>query len=250
MHTSFEAALGAVFSVEGGYVDHPADPGGPTHFGVTRETLARARGRPATAADVMALGRDEAAAIYRRFYWDAVRADDLPAGLDLAVFDLAVNSGPRRAALLLHGALGLPPDAEIGPAALAAAQVADQQALIRALSRARVAFLRRLAGWPTFGTGWARRVAAIERAALALANASTTPNIQERRPMDALKPILQSRTVWSNLIGLGAIALAAFGFDTGGVDSGQLADTALQVVAGLSFIASTAFRVLATHRLS
>jgi lysozyme family protein len=167
--SSFEASLAHVLRHEGGYVNHPADPGGATNLGITAATLARARGRPVTADDVKALTRTEVAGIYRRFYWDAVRADDLPAGLDHAVFDLAVNSGPALAARLLQRVLGVAEDGVVGPATLAAARAADQAGTVRALQRERLAFLRRLSTFPLFGKGWQERVAEVEREALALA---------------------------------------------------------------------------------
>jgi hypothetical protein len=113
---SFEPSLAHVLKHEGGYVNHPADPGGATNLGITAATLARARGHPVSAADVAALTRAEAAAIYRRFFWNSARGDDLPAGLDHAVFDLAVNSGPGRAARLLQRVLAVAEDGVIGPA--------------------------------------------------------------------------------------------------------------------------------------
>ena len=262
MDANFPAALDAVFAVEGGYSDDPRDPGGPTRFGVTQATLARARGRPVSAEEVKALGRDEAADIYRHLYWDAVRGDELPAGVDLAVFDGAVNAGPRRAVLLLQKALGVQQDGVIGPLTLEAALGADPSTLISRYSAARLAWLRSLPGWKTFGRGWSRRVAEIERRALALAAppapkpepprvaaAPSLPSKTQEKSMDMIKPILQSRTVWSNLIGLAAIGLSAFGFDTTGVDQGRLAEAGLQAIAGLSFVSSTVFRILATRRL-
>jgi lysozyme family protein len=167
--SSFEASLAHVLRHEGGYVNHPADPGAATNLGITAATLARARGRPVTAADVRALTRAEAAGIYRRFYWDAVHGDDLPAGLNHAVFDLAVNSGPARAARLLQRVLKVAEDGAIGPATLAGARAADPVEAVRALQRERLAFLERLPTWPVFAKGWQTRVAEVEREAVALA---------------------------------------------------------------------------------
>ena len=95
---NFDRALTAVLRHEGGYVDHPSDPGGATNLGVTRATLAQWRGRAVSKAEVKALTRAEAAKIYRALYWDEIAGDALPAGLDFAVFDYCVNSGPGRAA--------------------------------------------------------------------------------------------------------------------------------------------------------
>jgi lysozyme family protein len=165
----FEHAVELVLQHEGGFVLHHRDPGGATKFGITRETLSRARGRPASVDDVRIMSRAEAEAIYRRLYWDAVRADELPPGLDLAVFDLAVNSGPVRAARMLQTILGVPADGIVGPVTLKAASEADLTETIRRLTRARLGFLRRLAAWPVFGRGWRRRVLAVEQGALRLA---------------------------------------------------------------------------------
>lgn len=185
--SSFDRALSLVLANEGGFVDDPRDPGGATNLGITRATLARARGRAVGVGEVRRLGRGEAAAIYRRFYWKAVRADELPAGLDLAVFDLAVNSGPSRAVRLLQRALGCREDGILGPVTLGAAAGREPAATIRALGRARLAFLRGLPTWSAFGRGWARRVARVERAALALAAASPSKASPPPRPA-ALSP--------------------------------------------------------------
>lgn len=163
----FAACLDHVLAHEGGYVDHPRDPGGATHHGITRRTLALWRGRPVSKAEVRALTRVDVAPIYRARYWDAVRGDALPPGVDLCVFDHAVNAGPRTAITSLQRTLGTAADGRIGPATLAAAHAAPARALIRALCRRRLALLGRLPIWPTFGRGWTRRVAAIEAAALA-----------------------------------------------------------------------------------
>ncbi|HEX2136967.1 MAG TPA: glycosyl hydrolase 108 family protein [Microvirga sp.] len=164
--TSFPAALALVLRHEGGFADHPLDPGGPTKFGITVATLARWRGRAVGADDVRALGEAEAAAIYRRLYWDAVSADELPDGVDLALFDFAVNAGPTRAARTLQAALGCAVDGAVGPLTVAAARAAPAPATIRALTRARLDHLSRLPTWPVFGKGWRRRVLAVEKAAL------------------------------------------------------------------------------------
>lgn len=176
--SSFDTAVALVLQHEGGFVNHPRDPGGATNFGITRETLSRVRGRPASVEDVRRLTREEAASIYRSLYWKAVRADELPLGLDLAVFDLAVNSGPRRAVTMLQDVLGVKADGLIGPVTIKAATRADPAETVRRLTRARLGFLFRLATWPVFGRGWRRRVLAVEQEALQLAvSSSSTRNI-------------------------------------------------------------------------
>lgn len=170
MTTAFEDSVAAILRHEGGFVQHPRDPGGATKFGITRETLSQARGRTASVEDVRRLSREEAASIYRRFYWNAVRADELPRGLDHALFDLAVNSGPTRAATMLQKILGVEADGIIGPVTLRAAWEANPAETVRRLTRARLGFLSRLATWPVFGRGWRRRALAVEQEALRLAS--------------------------------------------------------------------------------
>lgn len=170
----FEAALDRVLIQEGGFVHHPDDPGGATNLGITRRTLSQARRRPVSVEDVRRLTREEAASIYRRVYWDAVRGDELPPGIGLAVFDMAVHSGPSRSVRLLQEALGITADGILGSRTLAAAWAADAADLVRRLSRARLGFLSRLPGWPVFGRGWRRRVLTIEREALLLRSCLTS----------------------------------------------------------------------------
>ncbi len=168
----FEQAVDLVLQHEGGFVQHLQDPGGATKFGITRETLSRARGRPVAIDDVRRLTREAAVSIYRHLYWDAVRADGLPPGLDLAVFDLAVNSGPARAVAMLQRVVGVEADGIVGPVTLAAAWKSDAADTIRRLTRNRLGFLSRLAAWPVFGRGWRRRVFRTEQEALRLASLS------------------------------------------------------------------------------
>lgn len=166
----FNACLAEVLRHEGGYVNHPDDPGGATNLGITHQTLAAWRGKPVTRDDVKGLSVAEAGTIYRARYWDAVRGDALPPGVDLAVFDLAVNSGPGRAAKMLQAVLGVPQDGAIGPNTLAAiGRAPGPVTVIMDLCDARMRFLRALPTWATFGKGWTRRVSEVEEAALKVA---------------------------------------------------------------------------------
>ena len=178
--SNFIACLDVVLAHEGGYVDHPDDPGGATNRGITRRTLADWRGvspwsdLPKSA--VRTLGLKETRDIYRARYWNRVAGDELPAGLDLTVFDFAVNSGPPRAVRYLQAALGVYEDGVPGPITLRAVADAAQKgrvaALIRTLSARRLGFLRSLKIFPVFGRGWTRRVAETEAAALAMCPAA------------------------------------------------------------------------------
>jgi lysozyme family protein len=168
MNRTFERALPLVLRHEGEFANHPKDPGGATMKGVTLKTFQRYK-PGATVADLKAISPDMLARIYRDGYWNAVKGDDLPAGVDYAVFDFAVNSGPGRAAKYLQAASGVAQDGQIGPATLAAVAKQNPVALINSICDARLAFLRRLETWPTFGKGWSSRVAGVRKEALRMA---------------------------------------------------------------------------------
>ena len=157
---------------EGGWSEHPNDPGGATNLGVTIGTLSDWLGRPATKAEVRALTRDDVEPIYKQRYWDACQADDLPAGIDHAVVDFGVNSGPRRAIIGLQRALGVADDGVIGPITLAAAKSAHPLGIVRKVCAGRLHFMRQLSTWPTFGRGWQRRVDRVEQEAAGLIKGS------------------------------------------------------------------------------
>src|SRR5690606_33792979 len=120
MDRNFKRALSLVLKHEGGWADHPSDPGGATMKGVTIGTFRRYVKPNATKDDLRRITDEQVATVYRKHYWNAVRADDLPAGADYAVFDFAVNSGPSRAAKYLQAVLGVAQDGKIGPQTLAA----------------------------------------------------------------------------------------------------------------------------------
>jgi len=246
--SSFKTALPIVLKHEGGFVLHPRDPGGATNFGITIQTLSRARGQPASMDDIRKLTSAEASAIYRRFYWDVLRADELPRGLDLALFDFAVNSGPPRAVAMLQRVLGVEADGLVGPITLAAARQADAADVIRSLTRRRLGFLSRLAIWPIFGRGRRRRVLDVEREAILLASSFTSRH--GVFDMMDTKTILASRTIWANLIGLFAVILGLFGFDASALGASAFLEALIQFIAAGSFIASTFFRILATKQIT
>lgn len=187
----FDICLDEVLRHEGGYADHPSDPGGATNLGITHKTLARWRRispwwkLPKSA--VMELQRAEAARIYRASYWDRVQAGRLPDGLDLALFDFAVNSGPDRAIRTLQAELDVAADGQIGPLTTEAIEIYAARkglgALIGALCDRRMAFLTRLPTFATFGKGWTSRVAGVRQVALsaAKANGDTSTKISQWR---------------------------------------------------------------------
>lgn len=161
---NFDQALDIVLAHEGGFSDNAADPGNWTGGKPGAGRLLGTRyGISAAAypeADIPRLTREQAAAVYRRDYWDRLRLDDLPPPLRLHVFDAAVNSGPAVAARWLQAAVGATPDGIIGPATLAAAQAADPARAVCRMVAARLLLLAGNANFATFGRGWVRRVAA------------------------------------------------------------------------------------------
>jgi lysozyme family protein len=217
---AFATCLAFVLEEEGGYGDMPGDPGGATNMGITRATLSAWRGRPVNKEDVLSLEGDEAAAIYKADYWSAISGDDLPAGLDLALFDDAVNSGPRQAVRDLQRALDISADGLIGPITLAAVEAAPPAALVAKLCAARKARLSALPQFSRFGRGWTRRVQRAERAALAFAKPSSAPRrttaaarpaapskegytMSDTKTLDS-KPFWASQTIWSSIAVIGS----------------------------------------------
>ena len=153
----FEQAFTKLLGHEGGYSNNPRDTGGETMWGVTI-AVARANGYTGT---MRALPQSVAMAIYKKDYWDAVQADNLPDAARYAVFDAAVNSGVRQSAKWLQQALGVNQDGVISKQTLAAAQAFDGRELAAKMLGARLQFMTNIPSWPTFGKGWARRIAAL-----------------------------------------------------------------------------------------
>ena len=152
---NFDQAFDILLKHEGGFSDHPADPGGKTRFGIT-EAVAREVGYR---GDMRELPIDLARRIYKARYWDAVRAEELPDAIRYAMFDAAVNSGPRQSIRWLQRAVGAKDDGIIGPVTLAAVRAADPERLLRLVLAQRLRFMTGLPSWPAFGRGWARRIA-------------------------------------------------------------------------------------------
>ena len=203
MRQNFPASVSLVLRSEGGFADNPLDSGGATNFGITRATLSNWLRHPASVADVQALSVDTATAIYQASYWNAIKGDSLPLGIDYAVFDEAVNSGPSKAAKDLQSVLGVPVDGVIGPVTLAAAAKAEPVGVINALCDARMAFLKSLATWATFGAGWSTRVAAVRAAAIAmLATAPAQPFPPLPAPTPLPKPSPAPLGIWQAVLAI------------------------------------------------
>ena len=169
MNSNFEASLAHVLQSEGGYSNLSADPGGMTNLGCTKAVWEEFVGHPVSEADMRGLTPADVAPLYKRKYWDKVSGDDLPAGLDYAVFDAAINSGPGRAAKWLQEAVGVEADGAIGKGTLAAVAAFDVQELIKAYNDKRLGFLQGLPTFGTFGKGWTNRVASVQAVSSSLA---------------------------------------------------------------------------------
>jgi lysozyme family protein len=170
MRGDFGSALAAVLVHEGGYVNDPQDPGGATNRGVTQKVYDNWRsGRGLPHRSVRDIEDVEIEAIYRKLYWDAVKGDELPSGLDYCLFDFAVNSGPGRAARFLQTAVGVATDGKIGPGTLTAVAAHDAVSVIRAVCAARLDFLQGLSTFARFGRGWTARVNEVRTRAEAMA---------------------------------------------------------------------------------
>ena len=168
MQSNFETCLALMLAHEGGFVNHPQDPGGMTNLGVTKRVWEEWVGHDVDEKQMRALTPETVAPLYKRKYWDAIRADDLVDGVDYCVFDVAVNSGPGRAVKFLQSAVGVTADGGFGPATLAAVKEAekDPERLIELYCAKRLEFLQSLKTFETFGKGWSRRVQEVKDKAL------------------------------------------------------------------------------------
>ena len=159
---NFELALETILHHEGGFVNHPRDPGGMTNLGVTKRVWDEWTGGDADEDEMRALTPEDVGPLYKKNYWDRVKGDDLPSGLDLAVFDWAVNSGAGRAAKKLQSMIGAAADGGIGPNTLRALdvyidEVGGVEECIKNYTEVRQEFYESLDTFDTFGKGWSRR---------------------------------------------------------------------------------------------
>ena len=172
MNKNWERSLREVLKHEGGYISHPDDPGGATLAGVTLNTYRSYKNNPhLTAEDLKRMTDDEIRDIYKTRYWDRVRGDDLPSGVDFLVFDFGVNAGNGRAAKMLQTLVNVPADGGIGPQTLRATHEVysnDAEKLIVDYTDARAEYYQSLPHFPTFGRGWLRRTKESEEIALSM----------------------------------------------------------------------------------
>jgi lysozyme family protein len=168
MLSNWDNSFKLMLKSEGGFVNHPSDPGGMTNLGVTKATWENWVGRESDEAEMRGLTPEKVEPLYKKKYWDAVRGDELPAGISYLCFDFAVNAGAGRSIKTLQTAVGVTPDGGFGPMTMAAVQAVDPVDLIERFSQAKEDFYRSLTTFATFGKGWLNRVADVKVKASAM----------------------------------------------------------------------------------
>ena len=167
---NYEKCLAMILHHEGGYVNHPKDPGGMTNLGVTKRVYEDWVGYSVSEHTMQNLTEEDVAPIYKKNYWDRIKADELPSGLDLCVFDFGVNAGTGRAAKYLQNLIGTVADGGIGPNTLKAlSKYVDSEGVESAIKNyqaERQSYYEKLKTFETFGRGWTRRVEETTESAL------------------------------------------------------------------------------------
>lgn len=179
MPGNFDACMEVIRPLEGGYVNHAADPGGETNHGISKRSYPN--------VNIGGLTWAGAKQIYRRDFWAPIRGDELPAGIDLATLDPSINSGPGRGVRWMQRALGVTQDGQVGFDTIAAAGRANPVTAIQQACAHRMGWLRGLKIWGTFGTGWSRRVATIEAAGVKMALTSRSVDPAELLRQEAAR---------------------------------------------------------------
>jgi len=157
MKENFDKCLKMLLSHEGGFVNHPEDPGGITNLGVTKKVYDEWIGRESTEQEMRDLTPEDVGPIYKKNYWDRIKGDSLPSGLDWACFDWCVNSGSGRPAKAVQRAVGATQDGAIGPATIGLIMEKDPKFIIEYVHDVRQDFYKSLKTFETFGRGWTRR---------------------------------------------------------------------------------------------
>ena len=158
MKDNFPRIFALLVKHEGGYINHPEDPGGRTNYGITQRVYEKFLDREVTEQEMKEMSMENVFVIYQRDYWNPIHGDELPSGVDLCVFDWAVNSGVSQASKEFQRVLGVLDDGIIGSRTVAAACERENQAVVvEAISQKREDFYRSLGTFDTFGRGWLRR---------------------------------------------------------------------------------------------
>ena len=164
MNNNFKECLDLVLKSEGGWVNHPSDPGGETNLGVTKRVWEEYVGHPVES--LKKLTKDDVAPMYEQKYWRPCYGEVLPRGLDFVVFSMGVNAGPGRSVKLLQQSIGCVSDGIIGPRTRELISASNTATLIAKFSETRREYYRSLKTFPIFGKGWERRVNEVKADAL------------------------------------------------------------------------------------
>ena len=168
MMKNWDASFNWLMEDEGGFVNDPRDKGGMTNLGVTQANWEAYVGRPVVEKEMRALTPDVVKPFYKTRYWNKIKGDGLPSGVDYCVFDMAVNSGPGQAARFIQRVCAVTADGIIGPKTLDAIHSDDPAELINAFCDDRLEWLKTLSSFKTFGKGWTARVERVRSRALSL----------------------------------------------------------------------------------
>lgn len=168
MQSNWQKSFELMLQSEGGFANHPSDPGGMTNLGVTKATWENWIGRQSDEAEMRGLTPEKVEPMYRKKFWDAVRGDELKVGIDYLMFDFAVNAGAGRAIKTLQTAIGVPADGGFGPVTMASMKSYEPVKLIERFSQAKEDFYRSLNTFDVFGKGWLNRVAKVKAEALTM----------------------------------------------------------------------------------
>jgi lysozyme family protein len=166
MQSNWQKSFDLMLQSEGGFSNHPSDPGGMTNLGVTKATWENWVGRQSDEAEMRGLTPGKVEPMYKNKYWDAVRGDELKVGIDYLMFDFAVNAGAGRAIKTLQTAIGVPADGGFGPITMASMKSFEPVKLIERFSQAKEDFYRSLNTFDVFGKGWLNRVERVKAEAL------------------------------------------------------------------------------------
>jgi hypothetical protein len=168
MQSNWDESFRLLLQSEGGFSNLSQDPGGMTNLGVTKATWENWIGRQSDEAEMRSLTPQKVEPLYKKKYWDAVRGDELDAGIAYILFDFSVNAGVGRSIKTLQTCLGVPADGGFGPMTMAAVQAVDPVELIERFSQAKEDFYRSLTTFSTFGKGWLNRVADVKQHATSM----------------------------------------------------------------------------------
>lgn len=189
MRQTYDEAMVQVYKDEGGYTNDAADSGGPTNYGITIHDARTYWKADATADDVRNMPKAVAADIYAKHYANPIHYDELPAGVDYAIFDYGINSGVSRSVKVAQGIVGVHQDGGLGPTTLSAIQKYDPTTLVNAIYAERLNFLQHLGTWSTFGKGWTRRCSTGKKLSLSLISKYKT----ETQPKDVTTTSIQPK---------------------------------------------------------